>query len=321
MKEEILNYIEHNKYIEVPILQDKFNLSYKEARNIIDELIANNTLAFDSGVKYSYVGKSTSSSDNIENRVEIQNTDSEEERLAIRRKYLEERRQELLKRLQAETKDDEENDGIDFLSDSDEELRLKALQFCVEKERASATLLQHVFSIGFARACKLLFWMEKMGYISKGDNFHPRKILISQEELDELLVKKHMKENDESDNYNEDDIEQNDNVVDLRPILVKCFEQGLQVKSDTENYILGLNEELAIELKFVKDGSALVLSDGGKTISKTKKRSLVVKKILKNFAPVELKSKEICITVESPRGVLMALLILYSAIDAVMKMD
>ncbi len=316
MKDEILNYIGSNNYIEIPTLQDKFNLSYKEAKAIIDELVASNILVYDSGLKYSYLNALINSG----NDTQYHDIDSKENQNAIMREYLEKRRQELMESLQAESTESDDGDDIDNVMYSEDELRIKALRYCFEEKKASISMLQNAFSIGFARANRLILWMENMEYISKGNDRNPRKILISQKELDKIVMRLQRGLDDVNDDFDDDDDEQNDSAVDLRPILIRCFEHGLQFKSDGENYVLGLNGELTIELKFKENGGALVLSDGGKTILKTRQRSWVIKKVLKNFPPVDFKSDEIYITVDNPRGVLMALLILYSAIDAIIKM-
>ncbi len=322
MQNEILKYIKKNKYIEFPSLQEKFNLSYKETKSIIDDLISNGTLVFDSGVKYSYKESSVSTSEEIENASECNKIDLETKQRLSYRDYLEKRRQELIKQLENSTKD-EKDDNINSFEISDEVLRIKVLQYCFKTNQVSIARIQNYFCMGFSRACKIVFWMEKMGYISEGNSIQQRKILISQEELDKLLAKYNIEKSNETVDLSDkkDDSEKKANVVDLRPILIKCFEKGLEVKSNSENYVLKLNGKLEIEIKFVKEDDKLILSDGGKTILKTKKRYSVVEKILENFEPVTLKSDEICIDVENPDDTLMSLLILYSAIDAVVKMN
>ena len=53
-KNAIINDIKANNGAEIAVLQQKFNISYKEAKIVIDELVAKGTLVFESGLKYSY---------------------------------------------------------------------------------------------------------------------------------------------------------------------------------------------------------------------------------------------------------------------------
>ena len=57
-KNSIINDIKANNGAEIAVLQQKFNLSYKEVKAVIDELVAKGILVFESGVKYSYAKKS-----------------------------------------------------------------------------------------------------------------------------------------------------------------------------------------------------------------------------------------------------------------------
>lgn len=123
----------------------------------------------------------------------------------------------------------------------------------------------------------------------------------------------------ESEDDDEED-EQDDNTVDLRAVLIECLERGLQDKSDNDKFILGLDGESKFELKFVNDGRSLKISDGGKTVEQVSQTKRKINNVLKSYAPVKLEGEEISITIDNPYGTLMALLTLYSAIDAVKKM-
>ncbi|MCM1533660.1 MAG: hypothetical protein NC099_03295 [Corallococcus sp.] len=111
-----------------------------------------------------------------------------------------------------------------------------------------------------------------------------------------------------------------DGYLDLKPILVKCIERGLQDDLDKKKYILGLDGEMQLELKFVNDGNALKISDAGKTFADIGQSKCKIKNILKRYPRVVLSGNEISITINEPQGTLMALLTLYSAIDAVKRM-
>lgn len=55
-KKAITGFIEQSGFAEIPLLQQKFNLSYKEAKSFVDGLIESRILKYDNGVRYSYVG-------------------------------------------------------------------------------------------------------------------------------------------------------------------------------------------------------------------------------------------------------------------------
>lgn len=131
-------------------------------------------------------------------------------------------------------------------------------------------------------------------------------------------------ENDSDENENDDDEDRNDapdnNVFDFRSILIECLERGLQNKSDDDKYILGLDGEPKFEFKFVNEGCSLKISDGGETLTHISQTKRKIKNILKSFAPVKLVDDEISITIDNPYSTLIALLMLFSAIEAVRKM-
>lgn len=119
---------------------------------------------------------------------------------------------------------------------------------------------------------------------------------------------------------NEDEKE-NELPNDIRSLIVKCLECGLQDNNSGQKYILGLNGELQFELKLVQEGDALRISDCGKTFAVAEQTARKVKNVLKNYESVVLEDNgEMSITIENPNGTLMALLTLYAATDAVKKM-
>ena len=82
-----------------------------------------------------------------------------------------------------------------------------------------------------------------------------------------------------------------------------------------------MEDGLNFELKFVQNGSALRISDCGMIFPAVGQTRRKVKNVLKNYSSVVLEEDgEISITVENVFGTLMALMTLYSAVDAVKKM-
>ncbi len=128
MKEKILDYIKQNHGAEIPALQKKFGITYREMRKIVDELIANGTLVYESGVKFNYVDKA---GDNLSEKIadlercrkellqkmyEIDAQKETDDKKSPQEKYnayFEARRKELMKRLQADLDDEEDDDESD----------------------------------------------------------------------------------------------------------------------------------------------------------------------------------------------------------------
>ena len=220
-KNAIINDIKQNNGAEIAVLQQKFNIPYKEVKAIIDELVAKGTLVFESGVKYSYAKKLDTTIE--DSRAELErrraeairkvhanlsnddeeDDDAEEKVAAERRAYLEARRQELIRRMQEMSEDDDDEDSESEENDeeeiSDDELRYKALKLIVEKNAASVSMFQRSFPIGYIRSCKLIDWMESKGYVSVGGGSTPRKVLITKEEFEKLYNEPHLVEDDDDD--------------------------------------------------------------------------------------------------------------------------
>lgn len=67
--------------------------------------------------------------------------------------------------------------GEDEEADADDELVQQGLQVILKRRQASASLLQTELKVGYARARRLIYLMEKKGYIGPQDGSKPRKIL------------------------------------------------------------------------------------------------------------------------------------------------
>ena len=73
-----------------------------------------------------------------------------------------------------------ENNGRD-------EYFMDAARFVVEKEKASTSMLQRVFKIGFNRAARIIEQLEEAGIIGEEEGTKPRKVLVTQIELENLI--------------------------------------------------------------------------------------------------------------------------------------
>lgn len=227
-KNEIINDIKANSGAEIAVLQQKFNIPYKEVKAVIDELVAKGALVFESGVKYSYKKKSDNTLEDYKAELERrraeairkvhenlseddeEDDDAEEKAAAERRAYLEARRQELIRRMQEsmsedddddEDEDDDDDGEIEDIEDGIEEneLRYKALKLIIDKDAASVSMFQRSFPIGYIRSCKLIDWMESKGYVSASDGSTPRKVFITKEEFEKLYSESHLLDEDDED--------------------------------------------------------------------------------------------------------------------------
>ncbi|MDE7452875.1 MAG: hypothetical protein K2N22_00520 [Clostridia bacterium] len=104
-KTEIINFIKRSGYAEAAELQQRFGISYKEAREIIDQLAGDGTLVYESGVKYVCDKKLPSPLDGFEER----------------RRELERRRAELIGIMNNEPAADDDDDEDFDLSEYEED--------------------------------------------------------------------------------------------------------------------------------------------------------------------------------------------------------
>lgn len=66
-----------------------------------------------------------------------------------------------------------------------DELLEEAIRCVVEKQKASISLLQRLFRIGFNRAARLMEAMEERGVVGPDEGSKPRKVLMTPEELED----------------------------------------------------------------------------------------------------------------------------------------
>ena len=72
-----------------------------------------------------------------------------------------------------------DEDGNDVLFD-------EAAKFVIEKEKASTSMLQRMFKIGFNRASRIIEQLESAGVIGQEEGTKPRKVLMTLEEFENL---------------------------------------------------------------------------------------------------------------------------------------
>ncbi len=64
-----------------------------------------------------------------------------------------------------------------------DETFIKALQYCINSNQASVSMIQRRFPVGYIKACKIIDWMENMNYITHSEGSKPRKILLTREDF------------------------------------------------------------------------------------------------------------------------------------------
>lgn len=80
-------------------------------------------------------------------------------------------------------------DSINDKKDEYDEYFMEAAKIIVEKQRASIGLLQRILKIGFNRAARIMDQLFEAGVVGPDEGTKPRKILIEEDELDDLLEK------------------------------------------------------------------------------------------------------------------------------------
>ena len=81
--------------------------------------------------------------------------------------------------IQLKAGDAPEEAGEEEEGDADDQLVEQALSVVLRRQQASASLLQTELKVGYARARRLIYLMEKKGYIGPAEGSKPRKILAT----------------------------------------------------------------------------------------------------------------------------------------------
>ena len=71
--------------------------------------------------------------------------------------------------------------------DGRDEYFYEAAKFVIEKDKASTSMLQRVFKIGFNRAARIMDQMCEAGIIGEEEGTKPRKVLMTLEDLDSMM--------------------------------------------------------------------------------------------------------------------------------------
>ena len=84
------------------------------------------------------------------------------------------------------SEEDDSDTSLADLGDLEDKLYDEAARFVVETRKASTSLLQRRFRIGYGRAARLLDMMEHEGVVGPPDGSRPREILVPTDYFDEL---------------------------------------------------------------------------------------------------------------------------------------
>lgn len=83
----------------------------------------------------------------------------------------------------------EKNAPAEEEEDQEDELFPEAAQWIVDTKKASVSMLQRRFRIGYTRAGRLMDTMERRGIVSAADGAKPRDVLMTAAQLEEMLQK------------------------------------------------------------------------------------------------------------------------------------
>ena len=75
--------------------------------------------------------------------------------------------------------------------DDDDPLMDEAISIVVGTGQASTSMLQRKLKLGYSRASRLIDQMEERGIVGPFEGSKPRQVLISKQEWQEMMVRKH----------------------------------------------------------------------------------------------------------------------------------
>ena len=76
--------------------------------------------------------------------------------------------------------------SVEEAGDGRDEYFFDAARFVIQKQKASTSMLQRMFKVGFNRAARIMDQMCEAGVVGEEEGTKPRKVLMTLEELDDL---------------------------------------------------------------------------------------------------------------------------------------
>ena len=67
----------------------------------------------------------------------------------------------------------------------------RVIKVAVDANMISTSLLQRKLSLGYSRAARIVDKLEKLGIVGPFEGSKPRQVLISKQEWQEMMVRKH----------------------------------------------------------------------------------------------------------------------------------
>ena len=80
--------------------------------------------------------------------------------------------------------------GGSGFSDGRDEYFAEAARLIIDKEKGSIGMLQRNFKIGFNRAARIMDQLEEFGVVGPEEGTKPRRVLMSPQDLEDMLNKK-----------------------------------------------------------------------------------------------------------------------------------
>jgi S-DNA-T family DNA segregation ATPase FtsK/SpoIIIE len=69
-----------------------------------------------------------------------------------------------------------------------DEYFVEAARFVIEREKASTSMLQRMFKIGFNRAARIMEQLSEANVVGNEEGTKPRKVLMTMEQLEQMLA-------------------------------------------------------------------------------------------------------------------------------------
>lgn len=317
-KENVKRYILERGEVESPALQKELSLTYAEAKSVLDELVQGGTLEYASGVLYRIKDRFAP-----QNGERVYKPKDATEDMYLRALWTCIKLGGVSLSAIQNTLHVDYGDAVNAIGWMDRNgfiTMSPRFRIIITREEFVAKFGDFDGGTPFDRPkTELEKAHELWKILNEGEEKQPDE--DEEDEDIELLLADYM-EDEEAECYNgddDDDDDDDDYDVDPKALIVSAVGECLQSTADENVYIFGLDGEPDFELKFVRDGRAVVISDCGRTVERTELTKRRITNILKDRAPVMLNGDAIEISVENPYGLLKGLMLFYAAVDAVRR--